>query len=175
MSFLLLMMGIGAVSWVVQLLGGRGRDLRLAMRNGMAGGFLFTGIDHFVNDTSRYLPMMPEFFGSLSLPLVWFTGAAELAGAVGLLLPLAWYRRLGLPNLRYWAGIGLALLLSLMVIANINVAIRGSGVAGLEFGAWYFWLRPLFQPFIIAWALYAAGVLARQSEAANGATIASAS
>lgn len=167
MSFLLLMSFISVLSALVTTLAGRGWTLRSAMRHGMAGGFLYTGVDHFLSGTSRYLPMMPEWFGSLSLPLVWFTGAAELVGAVALLTPLVLWRRLGLPDLHRWAGVGLALLLSVMVIANINVALKGGGVAGLEFGAWYFWLRPFLQPLIIAWALYASGVIGRQQRAAS--------
>ncbi len=92
----------------------------------------------------------------------WFTGAAELAGAIGLLLPPGVYHRLGLPDLRRAAGIGLALLLSLVVVANVHVALTGATVDGLPFGTWYYWLRPFLQPVIIAWALYAAGVAPRQ-------------
>ena len=40
-----------------------------------------------------------------------------------------------------------------------NVAMKGGGVDGLSFGQWYFWLRPAFQPLIIFWVLYAAGVM----------------
>ena len=159
MSFLLLMSFIAALSGVARWLLGRPPELRAAMRHGMVAGFFFTGIDHFVHDTTRYLPMMPPWFEPLSLELVWFTGAAELAGAIGLLLPPGFYRRLGLPDLRRAAGIGLALLLSLVVIANVHVALTGATVDGLPFGAWYYWLRPFLQPVIIAWALYAAGVI----------------
>ena len=103
--------------------------------------------------------MMPNFLADHALPLVYFTGVAELAGASGLVVPLAVYKRLGLPNLRKWAGLGLAVMLALLVIANINVALKGGSVQGLEFGAWYYWVRPLFQPIFILWALYVSGVL----------------
>ncbi|HLT25064.1 MAG TPA: DoxX family protein [Zeimonas sp.] len=159
MSFLMLMTLIAASSALVQRLHSGRIDLRRAMRHGMAGGFLFTGVDHFVHDTERYLPMMPPWFEPLSLELVWFTGAAELAGALGLLLPPALYRRLGLPDLRRAAGIGLALLLGCVVVANVHVALVGATVDGLPFGAWYYRLRPFLQPLIVLWALYAAGVI----------------
>lgn len=159
MSFLLLMTVVATFSAAAQSLLGRRPELRAAMRHGMGVAFLFTGVDHFVHDTTRYLPMMPPWFEPLSLELVWFTGAAELAGAVGLLVPTSVYRRLGLPNLRPAAGVGLALLLSLVVIANVHVALAGATVDGLPFGAWYYWLRPFLQPVIIAWALYASGVV----------------
>ena len=108
---------------------------------------------------------MPAFFGQAALPLVWFTGAAEIAGALGLALPLAAWRRLGLPNLRPVAGVGLALLFSVMVIANIQMAIRGTDVAGLEFGRTYLIVRPFLQPVFVLWALYAAGVIGRPGTA----------
>lgn len=166
MSFLLLMASVAAVTWVLRaVLGrgiGRGSDLRTAMRIGAAGAFLFTGVDHFVSGETRYLGMMPAFFGDLRMPLIWFTGVAELAGAVGLLVPLRVFRVLKLPNLRRWAGIGLAILLAFLVIANVHVAIEGGGVEGFAFGAWYFWVRPFFQPLIALWVLYGAEVIGKE-------------
>ncbi len=168
MSFLLLMTSVAALAWLLRAAFGAGKDLRTAMRLGAAAAFLFTGVDHFLSTETRYLPMMPGFFGDLRAPLIWLTGVAELAGAVGLLVPLGVYRRLKLPDLRYWAGIGLAVLLAFLVIANVHVAIQGGGVEGFAFGAWYFWLRPLFQPLIALWVLYAAGVIRRDGRLRRG-------
>lgn len=159
MSFLLLMAVIAAAGWLGCRLFRVNHSVRTHMRVGAAGAFLFTGVDHFLSAKERYLPMMPEFFEPFSLWLIWFTGAAEIAGAVGMLVPLTVYARLGLPDLRYWAGAGLSGMLALLVIANVNVAMKGGGVEGMAFGDWYFWLRPLFQPLIILWVLYAAGVI----------------
>lgn len=78
------------------------------------------------------------------------------------MVPLSVYRRLGLPNLRKWAGIGLAVMLTLLVAANVNVTIEGSSVRGLEFGSWYYWLRPFIQPLFILWALFVSGVIWQQ-------------
>ena len=44
--------------------------------------------------------------------------------------PLAVYKRLGLPNLRKWAGVGLTVMLVFLVLANIIVALKDS------VGAW---------------------------------------
>jgi uncharacterized membrane protein len=159
MSFLLLMSIIAVATWFGAHIGKWDKDLRTVMRVGAAGAFLFTGTDHFLSTQERYLPMMPDFFGSARLPLVWFTGGAEIAGAIALLVPLRLYAKLKMPNLRYWAGIGLAAMLACMVIANINVAIEGTGVAGIDAGKWYFWTRPFLQPVIMFWVLYAAGVV----------------
>jgi uncharacterized membrane protein len=159
MSFLLLMIALSALAYVPQWLLGDRRDYRMAMRHGMAGGFVFTGIDHFVHGHSRYVPMLPEFMADHAVELVYFTGAMELAGAIGLVIPLAVYSRLGLPNLRKWAGIGLAIMLAFLVIANIHVALQGGRVQGLEFGDWYYYLRPFFQPIFMLWALFVSGVI----------------
>lgn len=158
MSFLFLIIAFSILAYIPQFFLGDRRDYRMALRHGMAGGFTFTGIDHFVNAETRYVPMVPDFLADHALPLVYLTGVAELAGAIGLVVPLAVYKRLGLPNLRRWAGIGLAIMLALLVIANINVALQGDSVQGLEFGAWYYWVRPLFQPLFILWTLYVAGI-----------------
>ncbi len=159
MSFLLFILVLSAIAYVPQFLGSYRSDYRMALRHGMAGGFTFTGIDHFINAQGRYVPMMPDFLADHALELVYFTGAAELAGAVGLVIPLAIYRRLGLPNLRKWAGIGLSIMLVFLLIANVNVAFKGTTVQGLEFGRWYYWLRLLFQPIFIIWALFVSGVI----------------
>jgi len=159
MSFLALMTTLATMAWLAGLILRRPLGLRDAMRLGAAGAFLLTGVDHFLSVDSRYLPMMPAFFGASARPLVLFTGAAELAGALGLLIPLATCARLGLPKLRRAAGLALALLLVALVMANINVAIQGERVEGFDFGRWYYWLRPACQPVIIYWVLYAAGVV----------------
>ncbi len=159
MSFLVLILVLSGLAYLPQLILGHRRDYRMAMRHGLAGGLIFTGIDHFLSTESRYVPMMPQFLSDYAVPLIYLTGAAEIAGAIGLVMPLSVYRQLGLPNLRRWAGIGLALLLTVMVIANINVAVVGTQVEGLPFGRWYYWLRPFLQPIFVVWALLAAGVI----------------
>jgi hypothetical protein len=53
-----------------------------------------------VGSHSRYVPMPPDFLADHALELVYFTGAMELAAAIGLVIPLAVSRRFGIPNLR---------------------------------------------------------------------------
>jgi len=158
MSFLLFILAGSLLAYLPQYFLGDRSDYRMAMRHGMALALLFTGVDHFLNAGTRYVPMIPDLLSPIALPLVHFTGAAELLGAVGLLVPAAIHRRLGLPNLQRTTGIALAVMFSLLVIANINVAIKGTGVEGLDFGQAYFVLRPFFQPLFIAWALYSVGM-----------------
>lgn len=157
MSFLILILCLSLIAATISYVLKRPLSRRDAMRLGMAGGFLFTGVDHFLNDVERYAPMIPEFLQPWALELVWFTGAAEIAGALGLLLPMNWAVRLGWPGLRRWAGAGLAVLLACVVLANIHVAMTGGQVSGLPFGSTYYQLRPLLQPLFVAWALYVGG------------------
>jgi uncharacterized membrane protein len=124
----------------------------------MAGGFIFTGVDHFLTP-ERYVPLIPAFLSVYAQELNYISGIAELAGALGLVVPLAVYRRLGLPNLRRWASLGLALFLAAIVIGNINVALQGTQIQGIPLGRWYYWLRPFLQPIFIIWALYAGGII----------------
>ncbi len=163
MAVLVLMLILSGVAYLPQYVLGDRSDYRMALRHGMAGGFIFTGLDHFLT-VSRYVPMMPAFLADYAVELVYLSGLAELAGAVGLLIPLAVYRRLRLPNLRRWAGIGLALMLSTIVIANVNVALQGSQVQGLPFGPWYYWFRLLLQPIFVVWALFAGDVIRRRGQ-----------
>ena len=107
--------------------------------------------------------MVPDYLEPYDFGLVYISGGLELAGAIGLLMPLAGWKALKLPNLRPVAGVGLTLLLSVMVIANAHVAETQGQVAGMAFGEAYFALRPLFQPLIILWALIASeAVMARR-------------
>jgi uncharacterized membrane protein len=159
MLFIGLMVGLAALAWIPQAIWGDRRDLRMAMRHGAAGAFLFTGIDHFINTSTRYVPMIPDFLLPWAKELVWISGAGEIAGAIGLLPAPAFYARYGLPNLRYWAAVALSTMLCFLVIANVNLALKGGTYGGREMAAWYLWLRPFLQPAIILWILYAGRVI----------------
>lgn len=50
-------------------------------------------------------------------------------------------------------------MLAFLVMANINVALQCSRVEGLEFGNWYYDLRPFVQPIFMLWALLVSGVI----------------
>jgi NAD(P)-dependent dehydrogenase (short-subunit alcohol dehydrogenase family) len=41
----------------------------------------------------------------------------------------------------------------------MHVALKGSRVLGVEFGTWYYYLRPIFQPIFMFRALFASGVI----------------
>ncbi|MEQ9639476.1 MAG: DoxX family protein [Alphaproteobacteria bacterium] len=159
MLMIALMAAIGLVAYLPQFVWGPRRDWRMPMRHGMAAVFLYTGSDHFLSLHERYVPMIPPYLADWAVELVLISGALELAGALGLLLPLVVWRRLGWPNLRPVAGVGLAMLLSVMVIANSHVAAAGGSIPGLPDSTLYYATRPLFQPFIVLWALVCSGAV----------------
>ncbi|HEY9420280.1 MAG TPA: DoxX family protein [Thermoanaerobaculia bacterium] len=122
-------------------------DWPARMRLAMALALLFIGSDHLVTP-ERYLPMMPDFV-PYPFGVVIFTGLCEIAGGLGLLT-----RRLRKP-----AAIALAVYFAAVFPANIKNAVEGTAVEGLPTAQWYYWVRLLFQPIAIWWALYAGGVI----------------
>lgn len=80
--------------------------------------------------------------------VIFLTGVAEIAGAIGLMVP----------RLRYAAGIGLALYALCVWPANINHAVNDIAVGGRTLPLAYHAPRLLLQPVIIWWALWAGGV-----------------
>jgi uncharacterized membrane protein len=123
------------------------KDWPARMRLAMALALFFVGADHWVNP-QRYLAMMPPWI-PLHLELVLFTGAAEIAGGLGLLIP----------RFRKSAGLLLAIYFVAVFPANIHNAVHGLSVEGLPQAAWYYWLRLPFQPLAIWWALFSAQLI----------------
>jgi uncharacterized membrane protein len=72
--------------------------------------------------------------------LVFGTGVAELAGAVGLMIS----------SLRFWAALGLILLMVLMLPANVSAARRGVRLRGRP--PTPLWIRVPMQMLFVVWA-----------------------
>ncbi len=124
------------------------RDPRACLRLGMAVVLVVAGADH-LRTPERYLVMMPAVI-PFPAAIVFATGLAEIAGALGLLVPRT--RRL--------TGIVLAIYFVCVFPANIQNAIDNLNVEGVTEAAWWNWLRLPFQPVAIWWALSGAGVVA---------------
>lgn len=90
-----------------------------ALRWSLAAMFLLTASAHFTPMREDLIRMVPPFFPRPDL-LVTLTGIAELAGAIGLLVP-RFARRAA------WA---LALLLVAMFPANVHAALEGLQLNG---------------------------------------------
>jgi uncharacterized membrane protein len=92
--------------------------------------------------------MIPAYL-PLDAEIVLFTGVCELAGALGILVP----------QLRWLAGIMLAIYFVCVFPANIKNAVEGLTVEGLPSAGWYYWVRLAFQPLVIWWTLYATEII----------------
>jgi uncharacterized membrane protein len=118
------------------------RTWRASARGGIALMLLFTGASHFAPGTRADLVrMVPPAFGNPGL-WVTLTGIAEIAGAVGLLVPAT--RRL--------AGICLVLLLIALFPANIHAARESLEIAGRP--ATPLPLRAAMQVLFVAWIVW---------------------
>lgn len=115
--------------------------LRRRLRGGVAAFFIVGGLAHFVAP-HLYDPMMPDWLPAVShRPLIYVSGAAELAGGVGVLIT----------RFRRAAGWGLIALLVAIFPANLHVALDPAAGAEFGFSQATLWLRLPFQAVFIAW------------------------
>ncbi len=110
--------------------------------------YLLAGLIHLLRP-GLFLPVMPPAIPH-PLAVILLTGAAELAGAVGLFVP---------PT-RALAGVALALYALCVYPANILHAVHDLST-GTGLGWAYHYPRLFAQPFICWWALVAGGVTER--------------
>ena len=101
--------------------------------------FVAAGLNHF-RDPAFYAAMMPP---AIPWPAFWvaFTGVAEVAGGVGLLIP----------RLRRAAGVGLVLMLVGFVWVHVDMLARPPLWDGRPVPAAVLWLRLLMQFPLTAW------------------------
>lgn len=116
--------------------------VRLTLRWLLAIFFVAAGVNHF-RDPETYLGMMPPW---LPWPEAanYVSGAAEVIGGIGLLVPVT--RRL--------AGWGLIALLVAVFPANLHVALQGR-MPGYDFSPATLWWRLPFQAAfigLVGWA-----------------------
>jgi uncharacterized membrane protein len=100
--------------------------------------FLCTGSQHFFSPAA-FTNIVPPQFGHADV-LVAISGAAEIAGGVGLLIPAT----------RNAAGIGLIVLLVAVWPANWYMALDTARFANVA-PAWVLWLRVPVQVLLIWW------------------------
>ncbi|MBB5345644.1 DoxX family protein [Tunturibacter empetritectus] len=102
--------------------------------------FLISGSLHFLAP-GVYLRIMPPYLPAHKL-LVYLSGAAELLGAIGLLIP----------STRQAAAWGLIVLLIAVLPANIYMATSHLRLPGIMGQSWAQWLRVPLQIPLIYWA-----------------------
>ncbi|MBO0359752.1 DoxX family protein [Hymenobacter sp. BT186] len=117
-------------------------SLRSFSRGVLALLFIGAGVLHFVAPAT-YLRIMPPYLPA-PLLLVYVSGAAEIAGGVGLLIPAT----------RQLAGWGLVLLL--LAVFPANVYMLQTHGAGLAVPQWALWLRLPLQAVLMAWVWWSA-------------------
>jgi len=125
-------------------------NTRTALRWLLAILYIGFGVLH-LSKPHGFLAIMPPAVPH-PLLVVLFTGACEVAGGLGLLIP--WTRKA--------AGIGLAAYAVCVFPANLHHALSGVHIPGLPSSWWYHAPRLAFQPAFVWWALYAGGMLRRR-------------
>lgn len=113
----------------------------------MVAFYAAAGMVHLASPDA-FLPIVPGWVPRPS-DVVLATGACELAGAAGLLMPR--WRRL--------AGVMLALYAVCVFPANIKHAVEHIEVPQLPDSWWYHGPRLLAQPVVVWWALFCSGVV----------------
>lgn len=102
---------------------------------------LTAGVAHFILP-QPFIDIVPDYLPAAAL-LVYISGAAEIAGGLGLLLP----------KTRQAAAWGIVALLIAVFPANIHMAINHTIPAGMpEPPAWALWARLPLQFVMILWA-----------------------
>jgi uncharacterized membrane protein len=120
---------------------------RIIARFVLAAAYFTAGIAHLWAPKYFHL-IMPDWV-LFPHTVILATGAAELAGAIGLITP----------NLRRAAGIGLALYAICVFPANIKHALYGIPGAQVQLDWWYHGPRLVLQPVLVWLALFVGEVI----------------
>ena len=130
---------------------------RAIMRWVIAAFFVAAGVAHLavpqalLSITPDWVPFAPQ--------VIFVTGLCEFAGAAALVT-----RRF-----RYWAGIALAAYAICVWSANFKHAFDHVDIPHIWSSWWYHAPRLAFQPAIVWWALFSAGVIDWPSTAKRSA------
>ncbi len=115
------------------------KHLRTALRWLLAAFMTYAGVNHFTHP-APFVQIVPRGWPAPDA-LVAVSGAAEIAGGIGLLVPAV----------RRPAAWGLIALFIAVFPANLNMALHRQAL-GLEYPAWMLWARLPLQVVLIAWA-----------------------
>ena len=122
-------------------------NYRFGLRLVLVAFYLGAGIFH-LKSPQGFIKIVPSFV-PWPAQVVWLTGFAEIAGAIGLMVP----------RLQKAAGIGLALYAICVFPANINHAVNQIDIGALPNSWWYHGPRFVLQPILVWCALWCSGVL----------------
>jgi len=118
------------------------RRLKTALRLLLAVAMVAVGVAHFVHPAG-FVRIVPAFLPA-PLALVLISGAAEITGGLGLLIPRT-------QRLAAW---GLIALYLAVFPANINMAIHQIPLGDAPMDPRMLWWRLPFQALFIAWAYW---------------------
>ena len=121
--------------------------LRRVMRWVMAAFYMSAGLLHLASP-EKFLPIVPAWV-PLPRETVLLTGVCEIVGSVALLIG---------PTMPA-AGIMLALYAVCVYPANVKHALEGILLPPVPDSWWYHGPRLAFQPVLVWWALFCAGVV----------------
>lgn len=108
--------------------------------------YVIVGVLHFTSPATFVAIMPPYIPGWLHLPAVYLSGAAEIAGGAGLLVP----------RFRRAAGWGILMLLVAVFPANIHMAVNKVGLPGMPVNEVLLWARLPLQFVMAAWVWWVA-------------------
>ena len=120
---------------------------RAVLRWVLAAFYVAAGIAHLWVP-EKLLPIVPTWV-PFPTQVIILTGMFELAASAALLTK----------PLRWWAGVALALYALSVWPANFKHAMDGIEMPLIGNSWWYHGPRLAFQPVIVWWALYGAGVI----------------
>ena len=118
------------------------RPFKSIVRTVAAAAMTYVGIRHFT-DPATFVAIVPAML-TAKLALVYISGAAEIAGGLGLVLPVT--RRL--------AAWGLILLYIAVFPANVNMALHHLPLGDQQVPEWALWARLPLQAVFIALAYW---------------------
>ena len=105
----------------------------------MAAFYIYAGVSHFTKKRFFY-KITPPWLQKWKEPINVIVGVAEIAGGIGLLLPMT----------RTYAAWGIIALLIAVFPANIYM-LTSKG-AGMKIKMWFLWLRLPLQLVLLWWA-----------------------
>jgi len=123
---------------------------RAILRSLLAVFFVAAGANHF-RDPAFYLPALPSKL-PWHQPLIDLSGAAEILGGIGVLVP----------RTRRAAGWGLIALLIAVFPANVFMALRNVQPPRGTVDKWVLWVRLPLQAVFIAWTWWTAAAKPRE-------------
>ena len=106
--------------------------------------YIVAGLNHFAN-TAMYLAVMPPYIPQ-PLAMVFISGAAEILGGIGVLIPDGFVFR----STRSAAAWGLVALLIAVSPVHINMCLHPEAFPNIPL--WAIWLRLPLQLPLIGWA-----------------------